>query len=207
MNDKRSYLPAADRRRALLDAAGRLFGRGGFSAMTMVALAAEAGVSRPLVYKYFPDQESLYLAYFDDRAGRYIDAIDAIHALGRTPIETVRAAYDHLLEIDPDDLMAVNALTAASPIPELSAPHERFRQRAFDRWMPTLPAAHRDRAETREALWILVGATTSLAASARHGRLTPDEGRRVLTAIVIGTVQSLGTFLDTDAGDTRPAPA
>jgi AcrR family transcriptional regulator len=41
---------------ALLDEAARLLAEGGFSAVTMEAVAARAGVSRPLVYKHFDNR-------------------------------------------------------------------------------------------------------------------------------------------------------
>lgn len=43
-----------DRREALLDAAAMLVAEGGVNAVTMDAVAEAAGVSRPLVYRYFP---------------------------------------------------------------------------------------------------------------------------------------------------------
>ena len=70
---KRPYLRAAERRSQLLDAAGRLFDRFGFGGITMVGIATEAGVSRQLVYGHFPDLDSLYVAFVQDRLGRYRD--------------------------------------------------------------------------------------------------------------------------------------
>ena len=51
----RPYLRPDERRRQLLEAASRLFDRGGFTAVTMSAVAAEAGASRRLVYDHFAD--------------------------------------------------------------------------------------------------------------------------------------------------------
>ena len=50
---KRTRLSPEDRRNQLLDSARDLIQRQGISGFTMEALAAEAGVSNPLVYKYF----------------------------------------------------------------------------------------------------------------------------------------------------------
>jgi AcrR family transcriptional regulator len=50
---KRTRLSPEDRRRQLLDSARDLIQERGFSGFTMEALATEAGVSNPLVYKYF----------------------------------------------------------------------------------------------------------------------------------------------------------
>lgn len=51
--------PAATRD-AILDAAEREFGRAGYRHTTIGGVADAAGVSRPLVYRYFGDKETLY---------------------------------------------------------------------------------------------------------------------------------------------------
>ena len=58
---------------ALLDAAAQLLADDGFSAVTMEAVAAQAGVSRPLVYKHFDNREALLAALWRREAA----AIDA----------------------------------------------------------------------------------------------------------------------------------
>ena len=52
-------LRAAERREQLLDIALRLIDSGGFAAVTMEAVARNAGVTRPVVYKHFPDARAL----------------------------------------------------------------------------------------------------------------------------------------------------
>jgi len=47
----------------LLDAAGRAFTEVGVGKATMVDVAAAAGCSRATLYRYFPNQEALHLAY------------------------------------------------------------------------------------------------------------------------------------------------
>lgn len=47
----------------LLDAAGRAFAAFGVAGATMVDVARMAGCSRATLYRYFPDQDSLHLAY------------------------------------------------------------------------------------------------------------------------------------------------
>ena len=64
---RRPYLRAADRRRQLLDAAMTIAGRDGIERITMVAVAAEAGVSRQLLYEHFSDLETLVVTLLLDR--------------------------------------------------------------------------------------------------------------------------------------------
>ena len=60
---------AADRRRQLLEAAGRVAGREGLGRLTMVGVATEAGVSRQLVYEHFADLPTLVWALVANRFG------------------------------------------------------------------------------------------------------------------------------------------
>src|SRR5262245_30937559 len=53
-----SPLPGAARER-LLEAASRCIARDGLDALSMAAVASEAGVSRPTVYRYFADRRAL----------------------------------------------------------------------------------------------------------------------------------------------------
>ena len=51
-----------NRERAILDAALKVFAATGYSGATMDAVAAEAGVTKPTLYSYFPSKESLFQA-------------------------------------------------------------------------------------------------------------------------------------------------
>lgn len=50
-----------ERRRAILEAAERLFAEGRFDEVLMEDVAEEAGVAKGTIYRYFADKESLYL--------------------------------------------------------------------------------------------------------------------------------------------------
>ncbi|MBP7778904.1 MAG: TetR/AcrR family transcriptional regulator [Acidobacteria bacterium] len=55
---------AAFRRKALLEAASRVFGAKGFEDATMEAIAERAGVAKGTVYLYYPSKQSIYDATF-----------------------------------------------------------------------------------------------------------------------------------------------
>ncbi len=65
----RKRIPRSEREPLMLDAAERVFSRSGFYGASMDAIAAEAGISKPMVYNYFGSKEGIYLAYLE-RAGR-----------------------------------------------------------------------------------------------------------------------------------------
>jgi AcrR family transcriptional regulator len=59
-------LPARDRREQLLRTAATLLRRHGTDGLELTRLAAEAGVSRPIVYRFFPSRQALILAVLED---------------------------------------------------------------------------------------------------------------------------------------------
>jgi AcrR family transcriptional regulator len=77
----RTRLARADRMAQTLTAAHALFAARGYAAVTMDEVAAEVGVTKPLLYNYFGNKEQLYIACME-RAG---------DALSATIAEAVRA--------------------------------------------------------------------------------------------------------------------
>jgi AcrR family transcriptional regulator len=61
----RRRMKAADRRAQLLEVARRVFGTSGFHAVSMEAVAKEAGVTKPILYDHFSSKKDLYLALID----------------------------------------------------------------------------------------------------------------------------------------------
>src|SRR5689334_17569122 len=64
-----------ERRRALLEAARRVFARKGLAASKMTDLAAAAGISYGLVYHYFPDKESVFAALVEEAVQQGIQLV------------------------------------------------------------------------------------------------------------------------------------
>ena len=58
-------LPAAERRELILSAAGRLFGDRGYAQVTLDEIAAEANVTKPMLYRHFDSKKALYLALLE----------------------------------------------------------------------------------------------------------------------------------------------
>lgn len=94
----------AERRTALLDAADRAIRRDG-PEVSMEALAAEAGITKPVLYRHFGDRGGLLDAVAERHARRLTDELRAALAEQRHPrerIRTVVATYLAFLERDPD---------------------------------------------------------------------------------------------------------
>src|SRR6476661_675667 len=59
---QRTRVAAAERRRTIERAAGRLFAERGYAGTRLDDVAAAAGVTKPIVYRHFDSKKALYLA-------------------------------------------------------------------------------------------------------------------------------------------------
>jgi len=171
----RTYLRPQERRRQLLDAASRLFDRGGFTAITVSAVAAEAGSSRRLVYDHFTDLGELYASFFEDRVIRYATAIDAASAPD-VPGEprSLAGAFGQLLALPAQDLRAIRLLIADRSTPELAPARTALRTHLQSRWLPTLAALGYPAEVADAVLWTLAASFVTLADLVSHGELEPS---------------------------------
>jgi TetR/AcrR family transcriptional regulator, fatty acid metabolism regulator protein len=95
----------SDRRRAILDAAVRVFARQGFHACRVSDIADEAGVAYGLLYHYFPSKEEVLNTLFLERWGVMLEMIREVDA-ERIPVrEKLGAIASFIVESyrhDPD---------------------------------------------------------------------------------------------------------
>src|SRR5262245_40350487 len=69
---KRKLLPRPERAASILRAASRTFARGGYADTSMDDIAAEAGVSKLMLYRHFNSKHELYQAVLDEVRSRLI---------------------------------------------------------------------------------------------------------------------------------------
>jgi AcrR family transcriptional regulator len=63
----RAKLPAAERRALIEQAAARLFAERGYELTTVAEISAEAGVSKPMLYRYFESKKELHMRLLERR--------------------------------------------------------------------------------------------------------------------------------------------
>lgn len=99
--DQAARLTRAERRsRQLLDAAARLMERDGSQAVSMQAVAEEAGVSVGLIYRYFGGKDDLLLAVIVDVLGAFeLRVPAAVESAGEDPVERLAAAFRAYCEV------------------------------------------------------------------------------------------------------------
>lgn len=69
----RRRLPRAEREQQMLEVARRIFAREGFHGASMDEIAAEAGISKPMLYAYFESKEGLFLAAAERAANQLVE--------------------------------------------------------------------------------------------------------------------------------------
>jgi AcrR family transcriptional regulator len=184
-------LPAAERRRELVETAIRLFSEGSYRGTTTAEIARAAGVSEPILYRHFASKRDLYLAALDHvwakaRAGwekslsGASDACAAVEAIGREHV-SVRSSKLQLAEL------WVQALTEAADDPELRRHLRRHMREVHDftadmlRRGQTEGVIAADRDADAEAWSLLAGGLLGMVGR-RIGLLDDEELSRVREA-------------------------
>jgi AcrR family transcriptional regulator len=93
-------LPAARRRRQLLDVALQVFAERGFHDASMNDIAVMAGVTKPVLYQHFASKRELFTELLSDVGRELQDTITKAVTAAETPHEMVElgfAAYFHFV--------------------------------------------------------------------------------------------------------------
>jgi AcrR family transcriptional regulator len=116
-------LPRTERREQILAAATRSFARAGFAATSLDDVAAEAGISRVILYRHFDSKAHLYRAVLDRACARLAETVgtgdygdDSIPALVRAAAAdpgAFRLLFRHAVR-EPEFREQADSLTAAS---------------------------------------------------------------------------------------------
>jgi TetR/AcrR family transcriptional regulator, fatty acid metabolism regulator protein len=77
--EAKAKVPVVDKRRAILDAAVRVFARQGYHATRVADIADEAGVAYGLVYHYFRSKEAVMTELFTERWSLLLAASDNLY--------------------------------------------------------------------------------------------------------------------------------
>lgn len=93
-------LPAAERRRRIIESARAVFAASNYWKVSTADLAKAAGVSEPAIYRHFPSKKALFLATLKETAPRLLAIWDRIAAEVEDPMEILGSIglsyYDNL---------------------------------------------------------------------------------------------------------------
>jgi AcrR family transcriptional regulator len=90
--------PAVDKRRAILDAAIRVFARSGYHGTRVSDIADEAGVAYGLVYHYFSSKDEVLNELFTERWSLLLKATEEADSAAATPREKLEAVAGFIIE-------------------------------------------------------------------------------------------------------------
>jgi AcrR family transcriptional regulator len=124
----------ADKRRAILNAAIRVFAREGFHRARVSDIAGEAGVAYGLVYHYFDSKEEILNELFSERWRLLLDASEEAKATGASPREKLATVSSFIIESyrhDPE-LMKVIIVEVTRAANSFGRTHLDEIQRAYD---------------------------------------------------------------------------
>jgi AcrR family transcriptional regulator len=166
-------LPRAERELQMLETARIMFAERGFAAVTMEELAAEVGVTKPLLYNYFGNKGRLYLACMEPAAEALVDTVAAAVAATDTPGAALRAGVHAFFIFVDADRDAWRVL--------------------FDETLPAGAEPARRAAEQRERLAALVAAAEleRVQAERREAARIEIEG---LSTAMLGAAEALARW-------------
>jgi len=145
--------PAAiDKRRAILDAAVRVFARQGYHATRVADIADEAGVAYGLVYHYFRSKEAVMTELFTERWSLLLAAGEQVKAGDGTPREKLSAIAGFIIDSyrhDPE-LMKVIIIEVTRAANSFGRTHLPEIRQAYDQVAQIVAEAQADGAFRKE---------------------------------------------------------
>lgn len=139
---RRVRLDNDERRAQLLALAKRAFADRAYDDVSIDDLAQVAGISKGLLYHYFPTKRDLYVAALTEIADELVEAVTRMHD-DLAPIDRVRAAIDAYLDHITRQSRAFVALMRGGigSDPEVAAVIEGVRTQLFDKFLLGSPFA------------------------------------------------------------------
>jgi len=126
--------PAVDKRRAILEAAIRVFARQGYHSTRVSDIADEAGVAYGLVYHYFRSKEAVMTELFTERWSLLLAASDALYERdipAREKLDGIAGFIIDSYRHDPE-LMKVIIIEVTRAANSFGATHLPEIRRAYD---------------------------------------------------------------------------
>lgn len=185
-------LDVDERRRQLLERGAELFTSHPYEELSMSKIAKEVGISKALLYHYFPSKQ----AYFEETLGAWAEQLRE-----RTepdpqlpPVEQLTASLDAFLALVEENATAYrNLIQSAGAVPEIRDLIEAVRRQTAQRILAGLyPQAPPAKARTAVSgwLWFMDGACLNWL---EHRDVERGELRDLLLGVLMGALVATGT--------------
>jgi AcrR family transcriptional regulator len=193
MRETRAYrrLKVDERRQQLLASATAMFATHGYDELSMAKIAKASGVSKPLLYHYFPTKRQLFEAVLAHAAEQHLERVDLDG--DRPAAEQLAASLDaYLAWIDEHRETYANLMRSAG-VPEVRELIDRVREETARRILEGLslgaPAPAKVRAAVRGWLWLTDGVCLDWV---REGDLTRADVHGLLLGSLFGALSAAG---------------
>ena len=186
-------LDVDERRRRLLELGAELFTRYAYDELSMARIAKEAGISKALLYHYFPSKEAFFLATLEEKAAELGARTQPDPSL--PPFEQLSSSLDAYLGWIEENASSYDKMIRSSGVPEVRALLDRVRSdtaaRIVDGLRGDKPASPPLRTAVRGWLGFMDGACLDWVAH-------KDLDRETLHGLILGTL--LGALLAAGEG-------
>ncbi len=191
-------LQVDERWRQLLEFGAELFTRHAFDELSMAAIAREAGVSKALLYHYFPSKADFFEATLRQAAEELAARTEPDAALPAA--EALSGSLGAFLEwIEENELAYRKLMQSATTVGEARTLIEEVRAHTAERLLEGLSAepAPKVRAAVRAWLWFMDGACLDWL---EHRDMERNDVRDLLLGTLVGALAAAGFDLSKLAG-------
>ena len=192
-------LDVDERRRQLLELGAELFTSHRYEDLSMSRIAADAGISKSLLYHYFPSKQ----AFFEETLGAWAEQLRARTEPepGLPPAEQLARSLDAFLALVEENAPAYrNLIASALGTPEIRALVDSVRQSTAERILAALyagAAPPKARIAVKGWLWFMDGACLDWIES---GDVARQELRDMLLGVLMGALVAAGAPPDATQG-------
>jgi AcrR family transcriptional regulator len=182
-------LPVDERRAQLLELSTELFARHSFAELSMARIAREAGISKALLYHYFPSKQDLFLATLSEAAAEVSRRTEPDPSL--PPAQALAASLAAFLAwVDENELAYRKLIESAGSVPEVGALIDDVRDRTSARILEGIGATTpQARVAVRAWLWFMDGAILDWF---EHRDLDREELSGLLLRTLAGALRAAG---------------
>ena len=182
-----------ERRRQLLDEGARLFATHAYADLSMAKIAREAGISKALLYHYFPSKQDFFVATLQQGAEEISRRTEPDPDL--PPFEALAGSLEGYLGwIEENELAYRRLMEGAGSVPEAKRLVDGIRDTTAERILAGIgagdPPPPKQRTAVRAWLWFMDGAVLDWL---EHKDLTRAELRDLLLGSLAGSLSAAGS--------------
>jgi len=179
-----------ERRRQLLEEGARLFATHSYADLSMARIAREAGISKALLYHYFPSKQDFFVATLQQGAEEIARRTEPDPGL--PPFDALAGSLEGYLGwVDDNEAAYRRLMEGAGSVPEVKVLVDGIRDATSARILAGIgagdPPPPRLRAATRAWLWFMDGAILDWL---EHRDMTRAELRDLLLGSLQGSLSA-----------------